>query len=183
MRIAVSGSHCSGKSTLIDAFLIEHPNYVHEPEAYDVLQELHGESFAAEPTADDLMRQLEYLVRRLGVYKPDDLVVFERSPVDYLAYMLALEKLQRSGADRRLSNCAADIVSQSIALLDLIAFIPIDGSRIETPEDEDPRLRRSVDKILGEILLEDDLGLFAENRHQVVEVAGSIEQRLQAMRG
>ena len=32
MRIVVSGSHCSGKSTLIEDFVAAHPEYVHEPE-------------------------------------------------------------------------------------------------------------------------------------------------------
>ena len=37
MRIAVSGSHSVGKSTLIAGFLSRHPEYAHEPEAFEVL--------------------------------------------------------------------------------------------------------------------------------------------------
>jgi hypothetical protein len=33
VRVAVSGSHSVGKSTLIAAFLSRHPEYAHEPEA------------------------------------------------------------------------------------------------------------------------------------------------------
>ena len=32
MRIAVAGTHASGKSTLIADFLATHPEYAHEPE-------------------------------------------------------------------------------------------------------------------------------------------------------
>ena len=39
MRVAISGTHCCGKSTLIDEFLSAHPDFAHEPEPYTVLQE------------------------------------------------------------------------------------------------------------------------------------------------
>jgi hypothetical protein len=72
MRIAISGTHCSGKSTLIDEFLLAHPEFTHEPEAYEALQEDHGETFSAEPNAEDFYRQLEYNVGRLRQYGAAD---------------------------------------------------------------------------------------------------------------
>lgn len=98
MRIAISGTHCCGKSTLIEAFRLRHRDYVHEPEAYEALQEFYGEGFGDEPTADDFYRQLEYQVDRLRQYGVGDRVIFERSPVDYLAYLLALGDLDRDTA-------------------------------------------------------------------------------------
>ena len=59
MRLAVSGSHGTGKSTLIAAFLAKRPEYVHEPAAFETLGhdgEL-GESGA--PTVDGLRALLE----------------------------------------------------------------------------------------------------------------------------
>src|SRR5262249_46260868 len=53
MRVAISGTHGCGKSTLIEAFLLDHGDYVHEPEPYEALQDLYGEVFAEEPSADD----------------------------------------------------------------------------------------------------------------------------------
>jgi len=50
MRIAVSGTHGVGKSTLIGAFLRRHPEVVHEPEPYTVLVEDLGDEFSAEPS-------------------------------------------------------------------------------------------------------------------------------------
>jgi hypothetical protein len=72
MRVAISGTHGCGKSTLIDAFLLTHGEYVHEPEPYEALQEVYGEAFAAEPSAEDFYRQLEYLVGRLHEYPAGD---------------------------------------------------------------------------------------------------------------
>jgi hypothetical protein len=37
MRVAVSGTHNTGKSTLIAAFLAERPQYAHEPQAYEAI--------------------------------------------------------------------------------------------------------------------------------------------------
>jgi predicted ATPase len=104
MRIAGSGTHCSGKSTLIDAFLIKHRDYIHESEANEALQELHGYGFAAEPNADDFFRQLEFQVERLREYRSGDCVVFERSPLDYVAYQRALIVLNRDTADTSLAQ-------------------------------------------------------------------------------
>src|SRR6185295_8260084 len=95
MRIAISGTHCCGKSTLIDQFLLAHPDFAHEPEPYEALQDDYGETFAAEPCAEDFYRQLEYNAGRLREYGRGDRVIFERSPADYLAYMLALSALHR----------------------------------------------------------------------------------------
>jgi len=94
MRIAISGTHCCGKTTLIDAFLTTHPEFHHEPEAYEALV-VRGEEFSAEPSADDFVRQLEYCVNRLNEFGPGDDMIIERCPADYIAYLLALEKLRR----------------------------------------------------------------------------------------
>src|SRR5687768_17716205 len=104
MRVAVSGTHCSGKSTLIDAFLSAHVRYLFEPEPYEVLSDLYGEGFGAEPSAEDFFRQLQYQVERLHRYGDGDRVIFERSPIDFVAYLLALDDLGRDTADTARSE-------------------------------------------------------------------------------
>ena len=49
MRIVVSGTHCSGKSTLVSDFLAAHRDYVHEPEPWEWLVEVYHESLSEEP--------------------------------------------------------------------------------------------------------------------------------------
>ena len=46
MRIAVSGTHCSGKSTLINEFLAAHPEFTYEPEPFVTMVEEYGEEFS-----------------------------------------------------------------------------------------------------------------------------------------
>src|SRR5688500_8701441 len=109
MRIAISGTHCCGKSTLIDNFLSLYPNFTHEPEAYEALQDEHGEVFSADPVAEDYYRQLEYCVGRLQQYGSGDCVIFERCPADYLAYLLALADLGRDPTAQRIAENSINI--------------------------------------------------------------------------
>jgi predicted ATPase len=181
MRIAVSGTHCSGKTTLIDAFLIAHPDFAHEPEPYTVLVEDYGEDFPAEPVADDFFRQLEFNVDRLSRYQPDERVIYERSPVDFLAYILALKDLQRDEGDSRLVETALGIVAQAIRYLDVIVFLPLDDvDCIEMSDSEDPELRSAVDCRLVAIFGEDELD-FVSAGPLVLEARGATARRLQML--
>jgi predicted ATPase len=102
MRIAVSGTHCAGKTTLIDEFLRAHPDFAHEPEPYTVLVEDFGEEFSSEPCVDDFYRQLEFNVDRLRHHSYDERVIYERSPVDFIAYILALKDFNTDDVDPAL---------------------------------------------------------------------------------
>ena len=179
MRIAISGTHCSGKSTLIEEFLHTHPSFEHEPEPYEALQELHDEAFP-EPTAESFFAQLEYQVDRLQRYKPGARVIFERSPLDYVAYLSALLTLKRSSADSHLAKQSKSIAQAAIRLLDVIAFLP--GNEIgQVSDDEDPRLRDEVDAELENILLNDSLEMFGDATPRIVQLTGSTAQRLEVL--
>jgi len=178
MRVAISGTHCCGKSTLIESFLAGHSQYAHEPEPYEMLQELHGEDFGAEPSAEDFFRQLEYQVERLRQYSAGDRVIFERSPADFLAYMLALDDLGRDSANAALARQSIEVAGGAVKLLDLIVYLPATG---EVPESEDPELRNAMDARLEEILLNDELRMFKGHRPSILELAGTTAQRLRTL--
>src|SRR5690349_8388261 len=115
VRIAISGTHCSGKSTLIDDFLAAHRDYLHEPEPYEWLQDVYGETMSEEPTADDFYRQLEVSVDRMRAHARGANVMIERSPLDFLAYLLALTDLGRTARDCELIASAAELCATGIA--------------------------------------------------------------------
>lgn len=183
MRVAVSGTHCCGKSTLIAEFLTGHPEYKHEQEPYTLLVEDYGETLGAEPSADDFYRQLEFMVERLQVYSPGDRVIFERSPVDFVAYMLALDDLGRDKSGTRLVNDSLEMVHDAVQQLDTILFLPLsdnDGNY----EDEDPALRKMVNERLVRIFCEAEFDLFTSERPPtVLEALGSTTQRLRTLEG
>jgi AAA domain len=178
MRIAVSGTHATGKSTLIAAFVRRNRQYAVEPEAYEALSDLFGEGFAADPCAEDFFRQLEYQVGRLGVYAAGNKVVFERSPADYVAYLRALETLGRPTADAVLTERAIEMARDVMERLDLILYLPASG---RGPESEDPELGSAVDAWLEAILLNGDLALIGEGSPVVVEAAGPVANRLRIL--
>ena len=182
MKIAISGTHCCGKSTLIEEFLRRHPSFAHEPEPYTVLEEDYGEVFAAEPSLDDFYRQLEFNAARLRGYPSGQQVIYERSPADFLAYMLALIDLGRERQASRVVESALELSRDAIQLLDLIVFLPLeDDAGIISTHSEDPELRQAVDCRLAGILNNDDLQLFGTRRPEVVEARGSTAQRLQTL--
>lgn len=92
-------------------------------------------------------------------------VAFDRSPADYLAYLAALQP-GISLADRVASTADA------LATLDLAVFVPIERHDVIATR-EMPRLRRRVDALLRDILVNQTWGIVVP----VVEVQGTPSER------
>ena len=106
-------------------------------------------------------------------------VIYERSPVDFLAYILALKDLKRDDVDSRLVKTALELVTEALRHLEMIVFLPLDDS--DVPEAEDPKLRRAVDSRLVTILIDDELDIIRAGLAAVVEARGSTAQRLRML--
>ncbi len=88
MRIAVSGAHSQGKSTLVWDWVRRHPHYIREEEPFRVL---HAEGYEIEfrQNCNRLHNgiQMYYNASRVKTYGfMSECVIFDRSPVDYIAY-------------------------------------------------------------------------------------------------
>ena len=170
MRIVVSGTHASGKSTLISDFHASRPEYRVLPDPFDDLDldDPSGErSFAV---------QLRATAVRLQESAGTSAVISERGPLDFLAYLTALERLGRS--DGALLPRATQIVEASMAAVDLIAVVPLEDDRMIHVTDEDPALRSAMDEALLDLV--DDLerdGLAP----RVIAITGSPEARLRLL--
>ena len=171
MRIAISGTHGTGKSTLIDKFLRAHPHFVHEPEPYTVLVEDFGEEFSEEPCVEDFYRQLEFNVERLKHHTHEPHVIYERCPIDFLAYIAAL--------DAKSAESVLDQVIEGIQHLDLIVYLSLDHNH--ALEAEYPKLRKAVDRRLSAIYNEDEYSIISASGIEVIEATGSTEQRLRSI--
>jgi AAA domain len=169
MRIAISGTHFTGKSTLIYEFLQAHKDFVHEPEPYTVLVEDFGEEFSAEPCVADFYRQLEFNIERLRQHERGARVIYERCPIDFLAYIDAL--------DSQAAQASLGLVLDAIQNLDLVVYLPLEDA-IDVPDEEYPKLRQAVDRRLSAIFSEDELGIISSSELVVVEANGSTKQRL-----
>jgi len=184
MRVAVSGTHCCGKTTLVEQFLLAHPDFAHEPEPYASLQEDYGEVFAEEPSAEDFYRQLEFNIARLRDYRPGQQVIFERCPADFLAYLLALDDIRRDQETAQFIEKAVGLAGEGLGHLDLIVYLPLDDMDTGVmPDSEYPELRAAVDDRLVGILGGDDLNFFSSRHPAVLEVRGSTARRLRQVEG
>ena len=171
MRIAISGTHCVGKSTLIDEFLRTHTDFIHEPEPYTTLVEDLGEEFSEEPRVEDFHRQLEFHLERLKQHTHEPRVIYERCPVDFLAYIAVL--------DPNSAETVLDQVLDGLGHLDVIVYLPLDHN--VAIEAEYPKLRKAVDRRLSALYGEDQYGIISGSNIEVIEATGSTEQRLRAI--
>jgi hypothetical protein len=182
VRIAISGAHCSGKSTLVADFVAGHSDYIHEPEPYEWLEDVLGEAAAEEPAAEDFYRQLELSVERLLSYGPGSRVIAERSPLDFVAYLLALTDLGRSGRDCELIAAAAESAAPGMANIDLLVVLPLnEKDGIVAPRSEDLELREAMNDRLLDLITTDPYSFFHGDRTRIVEVQGRRNERLRML--
>ncbi|WP_370674842.1 ATP-binding protein [Pleomorphomonas sp. PLEO] len=174
MRIAVTGTHGCGKTTLIDDFISAHGNYESVPEPYWLLAQ-NGMPFADGPTTADLEEQLGQSCMLLLEQAREKDLIFDRCPLDFIAYLdivSASEGFEWLPQGRLLNR-----IAKALASLDLIVFVPLLRlDEIGVPI-EYPQLRTKVDQRLKTMLRQDDLGLL-EDGPRIVEVSGSRAERV-----
>jgi hypothetical protein len=168
MRIAISGTHSSGKSTLVEALAEELPQYTIVDEPYSLLQE-EGYEFSESPSLEDFELQLERSIENLEESSPN--IIFERCPADILGYLLTHTDVESFDLEKWLPH-----IQSAIRKLDLIIFLPIEEpDRIVLPFSQDAAYRRRVDEKLREIILENQFDFEVD----VLEVTGSLSIRIE----
>lgn len=173
VKIAISGTHGSGKSTLVEDFLDSHKNFIHEPEPYEWLDDA-----AAEPGVDEFLQQFEISIERIGSHSKDANVIFERSPLDFIAYIEALYDLGRAGRDCALLDSMGERAADALAQLDVLVILPLDG-RIDIHESEDLELREAMDERLLQLVASDPYALLTRERPRVLEIRGTRSEALE----
>jgi hypothetical protein len=169
MRIAISGSHLVGKTTLAEALAATLTGHELVPEPYDLLEE-EGHEFAEMPSLEDFELQLERSLQCVQGSGTD--VVFDRCPLDILGYLVTHRDADGFQIDDWMSR-----VRTAAATLDLIVFVPVeDPDRVVVPRSQ-ARLRSEVDMALRDLILDDAWGL----EFEVVIAAGAPEARLRAV--
>lgn len=183
MRIAISGTHCMGKTTFIEDFLKKHPEYVYEEEPYHQLQEEHDREFSEEPTLDEFIEQLDYSIKRLDFHAAHPHVIFERCPIDFVAYSMYLAQQEGMNFEDTPVFEMLPEIKETLENLDVIIFLPMTKERhIPCPESEDGTYREAVDEILKQIYREDMFEFFANSEFsQIVEIWGTLEERMKKL--
>ena len=166
MRIAISGSHLVGKTTLAEALADALPGYELVPEPYVLLEE-DGYEFPEMPSIEDFEAQLERSLQ--SVEESDTNVIFDRCALDMLGYLVTHRDAGAFQLEAWMSR-----VRESVARLALIVFVPIEETdRLVVPRSQ-IRLRAEVDTVLRDIIIDDAHGMEID----VMMVAGTPAARL-----
>jgi len=176
VRIAITGTHGSGKTTLVEDFVAAHPEYVQVPEPFEALSEA-GAAFSDPPTMADYLEQLEHSIATLHAHEAEENVIFDRCPLDFVAYLSVLGG--RSTGEEFDVDSVIEDVGDAIDMLDLVVFLPLPPGGVM--EAEYPALQRAADRELRSILLDDSLSLFASGKPPLVTLRGTPPERLQAL--
>ncbi|KZL12509.1 hypothetical protein PsAD2_03814 [Pseudovibrio axinellae] len=177
MRIAVTGTHGSGKTTLQEDFVDQH-------QAYEVVQEPYwelaqqGVMFAQQPSIDDFMEQLNHNLQSILSAEHEQDIIFDRCPLDFIAYLEVLS--EREGAQWEPSGQLLVRIEKALAALDLIIFLPLSTPDEITAQIEEVELRHQTDERLKQIIRDDTLGML-ELLPRLVELSGSRNQRTAAL--
>jgi len=166
MRVAVSGAHRTGKTTLIEELGRVLPAYEAVDEPYCLLAE-EGHECAEMPSLDDFELQLERSIQCVTASHENQL--FGRCPADILAYLTEHHDSEGFDLDQWLPR-----VRTAMQRLDLVVFVPIETpDRVVVGVDDERELRWRVDDALRDILLDDrwDFGV------EAVEVSGGVRDR------
>jgi len=173
VRVVVSGTHASGKSTLV-CDLASAAGYDQLPDPFELVDEDTDPSGAA-----SFLEQLRVSAERLIDLPAGCRVVAERGPLDFLAYLAALADLGRGSVDPQLDRSLRSTALQAMRHVDLLVVLPLDQrAGIHVPDDEDPDLRDAMDARLLDLVDDPELVPAAT---RVVELTGTPEQRLGAL--
>ncbi|MCX5516507.1 hypothetical protein C3941_18800 [Kaistia algarum] len=174
MRIAVTGTHGSGKTTLIDDFVSARPDYESVPEPYWLLAQ-EGVPFADGPNSADLEEQLRQSCNLILDHAGEGNLIFDRCPLDFLAYLDVVS--HGEGFEWVPDGKLLTRIGRALATLDWLVFVPLlPVDEIEAPI-EYPQLRARVDRRLKAMLRQDEMGLLATGP-RLLEVSGSREARV-----
>jgi hypothetical protein len=191
MRIAISGSHSLGKSTVVNDWVAAHPEFRREEEPYRALA-LNGPYeilFRESSTRLHNGIQLYYNISRVNRYSSaaDD-VIFDRAPVDYLAYSQYTANQGSTDIDSAFVASMVPAVRESLDHLDILAFVPkSEAWPVEMEADGirpvDHAYRDEVDAIFKQIYREGRFAVMpAVHPPLMLELVGSRHQRLDHLR-
>jgi hypothetical protein len=172
MRVGISGTHGTGKTTLARALCARLPGHVAADEPYYLLEE-QGYEFGFPPSLEDYRALLACSLRSLTAPPPLPGVVFDRTPLDYLAYLAA------AGADPS-DEAGHGALRRAFARLDLLVITVITPETEQVlPAAELPALRAAMNDALLELAYDDPLDAWGDV--PVLELSGPLDGRLAAV--
>jgi predicted ATPase len=189
MRIAISGTHSQGKSTFVNDWTNRHHRYIREQKPF---RALHDEGYDIRFRQESMRLhngiQMYYNISRLMRYQQDsDCVIFDRCPVDYIAYSQYTANHGTTDINYEFVDSLAERVRDSLQNLDLLIFLPITSEWSVAMENDGIRpidlpYRDEVDSIFKQIYREQRFSVMPINNPPVlIELWGAREDRLNSL--
>jgi nicotinamide riboside kinase len=149
MRIAISGTSCQGKSTLVKDFLEQWPSYTTPEKTYrDIIAENNLEH-SSKTNKETQRKILDFQIEEQQKYRNGDNVLFDRCPLDNLVYSMWACEQEGNDIDEEFVSSCLPLVRESFRNLDIIFFVPITkAAPIDIVEDG---VRDTNQKIIEEI--------------------------------
>lgn len=187
MRIAITGSSCQGKSTLIKDMQNEWPSMELPSSSY---RSLIKKGKHSKNTSEDVQwKILNQMVDEQQKYRNNSKVIFDRCPLDNIAYTM-WANAKGIISDKFVEKCIP-IVKESMRFLDIIFFIPISKSFPVNIEDNGEReidkyYIEEIDHILKTIYAQwrEDTDVFfpKDDTPTIIEIFGSPEERIEMIK-
>jgi len=172
MRLALTGSHKTGKTTLARHLARANNRLSAVEEPYYGLQR-QGYPFSPRLSRADLEVQLEFSLASLK--GPRSWVVFDRCPLDFLGYLACHSDAADVAWDQWVPR-----VLEGLDSLDLLVRVPIESPDRITLDPGEVGAREAVDRALTTLL---DTEVFRDLRPKVFTVTGALDERVRTVLG
>lgn len=189
MRICISGTANTGKTTLIKDFLEKWGNYSTPSASYRDVLKSGNYPHSKKCNKDGQWAIINHMIDELQKYGKDDNVIFDRGPLDCLVYTLWAYEKKSSNINKAFIDKMIPLVKESLKHIDLIFFLPItktspvdiveDGKR-----DTDPVYIEEIDNIFKALFYQyqHNLGktpfFDADDCPAIIEIFGDPEERI-----
>jgi nicotinamide riboside kinase len=192
MRIAISGTACQGKSTLIKDFLEQWPNYTTLDKSYrDVITE-QGLDHSSSTNKDTQWAILNFMIDEFQKTDKDKNIIFDRCPLDNIVYSIWAEAKKESDVDEEFIKKCMPLVRESLRFIDIIFFTPITKvAQVELEEgdlrDTDKKYIEEIDNIFKAVhrdYMNNQKSTFfvEDDRPAIIEVFGNRKERIELIK-
>jgi len=192
MRIAISGSACQGKTTLVKDFLKYWPTYSRSNESYRKLIKEENIKINKEVDQESQWKILNCLIDDIQSTQKGDKIIFDRCPLDNLVYSLWAEEKGSSDIDKKFIEKCIPLVQESMKSIDIVFFLPI--TKVAPVKIEEKKSREidilfiqeidNIFKVIEKNLMRNGICPFLakDDRPPIIEIFGNPEQRIEMIK-
>ena len=139
MRIAISGAQNTGKSTLVRSFLHTWTNYSKPKSTYREKLKADNIQHSSKTIPSTQKMILDSMVDQMLQTKVDDNIIYDRCPLDVLAYTIWSSEKGKDGFDDGFITDQINIVRESMRFIDIVFLCkynrkldPVEGGQRDT---------------------------------------------------